>query len=203
MVDVPDMSHWLLGVRQSLLIGRWPVLADHRRNRLSTGRLCLPDSVPPALMALHVWEPLRCTWIWHLGPVVVADTTMDVVELRGKILDHLREVGICGVCFCHIDPVRKVRREFHLRKLRDEFARHPWTVQEALAVSLVTHEITLLLLPSQRLCKELLSHPERERVLQAVGNYQGRVELLCSFHLLLEDLQVCANKAFLVRLAWL
>mmetsp|Transcript_34070 Transcript_34070/g.98027 ORF Transcript_34070/g.98027 Transcript_34070/m.98027 type:complete len:217 (+) Transcript_34070:35-685(+) len=128
VVHVPDVRHGLAGVGQRLLVARRAVLADHRRDLLPTGNLCLPDRVPPPLVAFHVREPFGGARIRHLRAVVVADTAVRMVHLWGDVFDDLCEVHILCVGLGNVDPMRKVSRDLHLRKLRQEVACDPGAV---------------------------------------------------------------------------
>mmetsp|Transcript_22004 Transcript_22004/g.65631 ORF Transcript_22004/g.65631 Transcript_22004/m.65631 type:complete len:265 (-) Transcript_22004:246-1040(-) len=193
MVDVPNEGHRLLRIRQRLLVARRPVLRDHRRDRVPPLRLLSPDQVPPALVALHVGEPLGRARVRYLRPVVVAHPAMRVVHLRGDDGDRLVQHRVGGVRLRHVDPMGQIRAELDLREnfrvSLEEGQGRPRRVQEPLAVGLVAHHVPVLLLPLQRVPEKRRRHLEGEVVLQTVGDHlaeQVPEGFVSRLHLLLE-----------------
>ena len=93
-------------MRQRVHVGRRAKLGGKRGFRHATGRLGLPDDIPPAFVSFQVCGIFRRGGIGDLRPLLEPDACMHVVALPGSQRDGLPHVGEQSLV--NADPVAEI-----------------------------------------------------------------------------------------------
>merc|ERR1719309_17987 len=149
-------------------------------------------------MTFHVFYPLSESRIWDLRPVVITNTTVDMVKLGRKFLYDCSKVRVISIGFSNIDPMGKICYHLKIREFRDKIPSNPWTMQKPFPVGLMKNPEVVLFLPGKSFCEELCGHLFCEIVLQGMAVDQSWVQLLSCLNLLFEHLQVRFNQKIFV-----